>query len=88
MKETRAIISCILTDTQEHCLGVISIDIQAEIKKILQQSWENKQQGFGNARYVRNIFQEIIQNQAMRLSDNDERPDREQLKRITVEDLP
>ena len=41
---------------------------------------------FGNARYVRNLFEKIVQKQANRLS-RIQNPTKEQLKMITIEDI-
>ena len=47
-----------------------------------------KEPGFGNARYVRNLFQEIVQNQAMRLAQTKDIPGLELLTRLECADLP
>ena len=43
--------------------------------------------GFGNARFVRNLFEEAVSNQASRLVDADE-PTEEQLTTLIAADLP
>ncbi len=54
---------------------------------VLAKACEEKKQGFGNARYVRNLFQEIIQNQAMRLTREKQNLEVEQLTCIELVDL-
>ena len=48
---------------------------------------EHKDKNFGNARFVRNLFEKSIQNQAMRLSSQPNITE-EILSKITAEDLP
>lgn len=48
---------------------------------------EHKDKNFGNARFVRNLFEITIQNQAMRLSSR-QKITEEILSKITAEDLP
>ena len=48
---------------------------------------EHKDKNFGNARFVRNLFEKSIQNQAMRLSSQPYITE-EVLSKITAEDLP
>jgi hypothetical protein len=48
---------------------------------------EHKDKNFGNARFVRNLFEKSIQNQAMRLS-SQQNITEEILSKITAEDLP
>ena len=52
----------------------------------LNYAVEHKDRNFGNARYVRNIFEKAIQAQANRLSGKKGLNER-QLTEITVEDL-
>jgi Cdc6-like AAA superfamily ATPase len=46
-----------------------------------------RDRGFGNARFVRNVFEEAVSNQASRLVDSDE-PTEEQLTTLIAADLP
>jgi len=46
-----------------------------------------RDRGFGNARFVRNVFEEAVSNQASRLVDADE-PTEEQLTTLIAADLP
>ena len=48
---------------------------------------EPRDRGFGNARYVRNLFEAAVANQASRLVKIDE-PTDEQLTTLTAEDIP
>lgn len=59
----------------------------ALLSEILNFAVEHKGRNFGNGRYVRNLFEKTIQNQAMRLSS---KPDitAEELSLLTAEDLP
>lgn len=47
----------------------------------------NKDEHFGNGRYVRNLFEKVIQNQANRLAKSDTISD-EDLSIITIDDIP
>ena len=62
-------------------------DGQALLDQILYSAIEHKDKNFGNGRYVRNIFEKTIQNQATRLSC---KPNitTEELSMLTAEDLP
>ena len=48
---------------------------------------ENKDENFGNARYVRNIFEKTLENQAMRLASLTNLS-KEVLSEITEKDIP
>ena len=41
---------------------------QEKLKKLFENAIENKDENFGNARYVRNIFEKTFENQAIRLA--------------------
>lgn len=43
-------------------------DVQASIVQIMDQAVQSKDKNFGNARFVRNLFEKAIQRQAVRLS--------------------
>ena len=43
-------------------------DIQASIVNVMEMAVQSKDKNFGNARYVRNLFEKAIQRQAVRLS--------------------
>ncbi len=56
------------------------------LRSLLHEKVENRQKDFGNARYVRNLFESVIENQAVRLSSNKE-TDKESLAIITKADI-
>ena len=62
-------------------------DGQALLTQILNFATEHKDKNFGNGRYVRNLFEKTIQNQAMRLS-SQPNITAEALSLLKVEDLP
>lgn len=64
----------------------IKRDALDELQTKIKQSVRNKDKHFGNARYCRNIFEKIIQNQANRLAKMDS-IDNDQLVIITKEDI-
>ncbi len=66
-----------------------SIDDAAvqQIKRLIAATLASNDPMFGNARYVRNLFEKILQNQAMRLA-TEEKTDKESLQRITAADIP
>jgi Holliday junction resolvasome RuvABC ATP-dependent DNA helicase subunit len=57
----------------------------ARLRSILGETTRDK--GFGNARFIRNIFEAAVSNQASRLVHLDE-PDHEQLTTLIADDLP
>lgn len=61
--------------------GLISLDL------ILNLATQQKDKNFGNGRFVRNLFEKTIQNQAIRLS-NVHNVSKEELSLIIAEDLP
>lgn len=67
------------------------LDIRAEIKllQLFQNNFDkpNNQKSSGNGRYVRNLFEKSIQNQANRLSNNNQIIPKEELSLIIEEDL-
>lgn len=54
----------------------------------LAQDVANKDENFGNARHVRNIFEKTLENQAMRLAADTDGLSREELQSIEAEDIP
>ena len=46
----------------------IDVPGEAAVKLLIHQRYINKDENFGNARFVRNIFESIMMNQANRLS--------------------
>lgn len=61
-------------------------DAQAYLRKSLKNAVDTKSRYFGNARYVRNLFERTITNQADRLGATSNHTDR-QLQQITFEDV-
>lgn len=64
----------------------IKRDALEALQARIEQAVRHKDKHFGNARYCRNIFEKIIQNQANRLAKMDS-IDNEQLVIITKEDI-
>ena len=60
---------------------------QSLLEQILNFAIEHKDKNFGNGRYVRNLFEKTIQNQAIRLSGMPS-ISAEELSSLTAEDLP
>jgi len=57
------------------------------LSQILNFAVEHKDKNFGNGRFVRNLFEKTIQNQASRLS-RQPKITTEELSTLTAEDLP
>lgn len=57
-----------------------------KVKEILEAAVESCDHNFGNARYVRNLFEKILENQASRLSSLG-LSDRHSLQNLSSEDL-
>jgi len=64
----------------------MDVDSLTRLDEILVSAVEHKDKNFGNGRYVRNMFERTIQNQAMRLSILP-KITTEMLSTITIEDL-
>lgn len=64
----------------------ITKDAYIKIFGVISNKVANKDTRFGNARYVRNLFEKIIQKQADRISRID-RPTKNQLSLITIDDI-
>ncbi len=60
----------------------------ARLHSILFKAYSSRGPGFGNARFVRNLFEEAMQNQAMRLSQMEGDPSKDTLMAIEPNDLP
>ncbi len=65
---------------------VVEIEACEKIKKIFERAVSSGNKGFGNARYVRNLFEKILENQALRLASKGN-TDRNALQTIIVDDL-
>ena len=61
-------------------------DAYVQLQINIRQATAKRDKKFGNARYVRNLFEKIVQKQANRLS-RIQIPTIEQLKMITIEDI-
>ena len=64
----------------------ISDDFERKIKIYLRHCVSHKDKHFGNARFVRNLFEKIIENQANRLAKTTD--SNKQLSLLTAEDIP
>ncbi len=64
----------------------LDVEAEAALHALLKEKVANKQKDFGNARYVRNLFEKVIENQAVRLS-NSQNLDKGSLAVITKEDI-
>lgn len=62
-------------------------DALLKLNEVMSFAVENKDKNFGNARFVRNLFEKSIQNQAMRLSSQPKITE-EVLSKLEVVDLP
>ena len=65
---------------------VMLSDAQEALTHHLEQCVANKGKDFGNARYVRNLFERTIKSQAVRLAAQTE-TDKSQLATITGDDI-
>lgn len=63
-------------------------DALSAIGHVFSRKFGQREEGFGNARFVRNIFEETVQNQAMRLSSEERTATKEVLMALEVEDIP
>lgn len=66
---------------------VISDRAKEKLCQQINKSLESKEKEFSNGRFVRNIFESMIMNQARRVV-NMESPNLQQLKELTVDDIP
>ena len=64
----------------------ITGEAYVQLQITIRQATAKRDRNFGNARYVRNLFERIVQNQANRLS-RIPHPTKDQLKLITIEDV-
>ena len=65
----------------------ITKDADAALRDFFAYQVAHKDANFGNARFVRNVFEHTLQRQAARLANEDDHT-RENLSEITKEDLP
>ena len=66
---------------------IISEDAKGKLTYIINDAIFAQGQQFGNARFARNLYEQIIQNQFLRVSQL-EKIEEEHLSEITLEDLP
>ncbi|MBE0392545.1 AAA family ATPase [Flavobacterium sp. PL002] len=66
---------------------IISIDAKEKLTDTFVLLYENKEESFGNARVVRNLFEKCIQNQANRII-KIKKISKKTLKTLTEEDIP
>lgn len=67
----------------DYCLAAEAVPV---LQDKLKDAIINKPKDFGNARFVRNLFEKVIENQACRLS-KETNVDKDQLSVLTMEDL-
>jgi SpoVK/Ycf46/Vps4 family AAA+-type ATPase len=65
----------------------LTLSCQKRVEQLMEQSWRQRQKGFGNAREVRNLFEKTLARQATRLSALPSRS-KEDLRTLTETDLP
>lgn len=61
---------------------------EEKLSNLFVRAYEARTESFGNARYVRNVFEEMLQNQAMRLAKREGALVREDLSTLLPEDIP
>lgn len=66
---------------------VLEEDVDKHIRELIVQRKMEHSENYANAREVRNLFEEIITNQAKRVADL-ENPDSEAMTKICLQDLP
>ena len=67
---------------------MITEDAHEAVRQYLYNLYDNRDENFGNARDVRNFFEEIQLKQAMRIAGYGAETSRDILATITYEDLP
>lgn len=65
----------------------ITRDAFNAVGSIIREQIANKDSKFGNARYIRNMFETVIMKQANRLASCKKNPSKEELMLITLEDI-
>lgn len=66
---------------------VLEEDVEKHVRELIMQRKMEHSENYANAREVRNLFEEIITNQAKRVADL-ENPDSEAMTKICLQDLP
>ncbi len=54
---------------------------------VIESAFAQKDKTFGNAKFIRNLFEKIIRNQALRIGETITHPTQDQLKNITPQDV-
>jgi len=65
---------------------VLDAELEKSIVKIMQKATKHKDMGFGNGRYVRNLFEAAVERQSMRLAKSADMS-KESLMTLTMEDV-
>ena len=65
---------------------IVDEDAREKVRVIVDEAVKDRDRHFGNARYVRNMFEKIIENQAMRLAEQG-LTDRSSLQQILLQDI-
>lgn len=65
----------------------MSESVKALLKSYLDNAVANKDKNFGNGRFVRNVFEKTLENQATRLASQGQKT-KELLQEIKAEDIP
>jgi hypothetical protein len=66
---------------------VLSADARVKARELIDAAYQRRSPRFGNARFIRNLFEHAITNQAAQLIKRPS-PDRTELTTISAEDLP
>lgn len=66
-------------------IGDLAIDL---VLGAIEYKYNNRDEKFGNARFIRNFFEAVTRNQAMRLGMSVDNPSLKQLKEILPDDIP
>ena len=66
---------------------VVAPDFDAKLAKYWTKVFENRDKNFGNARIVRNVFENVVKNQAVRLEAKGAVQTPEELKTLVADDL-
>ena len=67
---------------------VLASEAEAAIWLVLAAAYENRSDRFGNARLVRNLFEEMVTRQAVRLAASRSGSTRDALRTLAFEDVP
>lgn len=62
-------------------------EAKSKLHQVFEYELQKPKIDFGNGRYVRNLFEQVIRNQALRLSQSDSNLSKETLMKITSEDI-